>query len=119
MRTRAVIPRKLRRRKTKRKRRVTGRAVRLSNELLAVIEPRRKQNRSYDALFRKILGLPAWDGTPQPLLEGCLEVTAGRFFIKTGTWDDVEADANGAAVSAAVRNKTRKVNKPIRMREIA
>jgi hypothetical protein len=112
-----VAVRKLKGRK--RKKASNGRAVRLSDELLNYIHPRIKGLRSYDAYFRKVFGLDDWRGNPQPLVEGCLEVTTGQFFIKTGTWPEVEAVANGAAVIEAVKRKTKKVNKPLRLREIS
>lgn len=109
--------------KKRRKREPKGRAVRLSNELLAFIEPKRKSLRSYDAFFRKVFGLPAWDGTEQPLLEGCLETTTGRFFLKTENWDQAEKDAYEVSITEAAKHKVltgkpRVPNKPIRMREI-
>jgi hypothetical protein len=112
-----VAERKLRARK---KRAYSGRAVRLSNALLAVLdrERRRGKVRSYDALLRSYLGMPDWRGNPQPLVEGCLETTCGQFYLKVGSWDEVEALANGRAVLEAVKRKTKKVSKPLRMREI-
>ncbi len=104
--------------KQKRKRRSSGRAIRISNAVVAYLEKRRLGIRSYDALLRRLFGLDDWRGNPQPLAEGVLEVTTGRFYLRTGSWDMVEAEANGAAVVAAVKLKTKKVNKPIRMREI-
>lgn len=101
----------------------SGRAVRLSNELLNYIEPRRKGIRSYDAYFRRVFGIDDWHGNPQTLVEGCLEVTTGRFFLKKENWDQAETDANEVAIIEAARKRVQgqpaKVNKPIRMREIA
>lgn len=105
--------------KTRKRRVSSGRAVRISNAVINYLEKRRQGLRSYDALLRRMFGLEDWRGNPQPLVEGCLEVTTGKFFLKTTNWDDVEAQANGAAVIAAVARKTKKVNKPIRLREIA
>lgn len=103
--------RKLKARKRSR-RAVTGKPVRLSNLMLNYLAPRMKGLRSYDAYLRKAFGLPDWRGNKQPLVEGYLEVTTGKFYV-------VEAEANGAAVVEAVKRKTKKVNKPLRMREIA
>lgn len=111
--------RRLKTKKLRKRREPTGRAVRLSNALLDFIEPRRKGIRSYDAFLRRHFGLPAWDGTEQPLVEGCLEVTTGQFFLKKESWDQAETDAMEEAIFAAAKAKTKKVNKPIRMREIA
>jgi hypothetical protein len=65
-----------------------------------------------------MLGLDDWRGNPQPLVEGCLEPTTGRFFIKHKDWDQAEEDAYEVAILEAAKKKTRKVNKPIRLREI-
>jgi hypothetical protein len=108
-----------RRLRTRKRKASSGRAVRLSNALLDFLEPRRRGLRSYDAYFRRVFGLPDWKGDPQQLLEGCLEVTTGRFFPKTTGWDQAEEDAYEVAILEAAKKKTKKVNKPIRMREIA
>lgn len=107
-----------RRLRTKRKRRYSGKAIRLSNDLLAWMDARRRGHRSYDAFLRRYFGMPDWRGTPQPLIEGVLETTSGQFFLRTGTWAQAEAVARGAAVVEAARRRTRKVNKPLRMREL-
>lgn len=101
------------------RRAITGKPVRLSNLMLNYLAPRIKGLRSYDAYLRRAFGLPDWRGNKQPLAEGCLEVTSGKFYLKIDSWDEVEAEANGAAVVEAVKRKTKKVNKPLRMREIA
>lgn len=108
-----------RRLRSKRKKRPEGRAVRLSKLALDYVETRRQGYRSFDAWFRKQFGLPDWRGNPQPLVEGMLEVTSGRFILKTSDWASVEAEANGAAVVEAAKLKTKRVRKPLRMREIA
>lgn len=105
--------------KARKRRHLTGKPVRLSNELLRYLAPRIKDLRSYDAYFRRVFGLPDWQGRPQTLVEGCLEVGSGQFFLKEAAWDEVEARANGAAVVAKVKLRLTKVPKPIRMREIA
>ena len=111
--------RKLKARK-RRKRHITGKPVRLSNELLSYLDRRIRGSRSYDAYLRKVFGLADWQGEPQPLIEGCLEVSTGQFFSKEqDSWDEVEATANGAACVAKVALKLKKVPKPIRLREIA
>lgn len=106
--------------RARRKRTYSGRAVRLSNDLIKVLDRERRRGtvRSYDALLRRIFGLPDWRGNPQTLIEGFLETTGGEFILKTNSWDEAEAVANGRAVQEAVKRRTRKVSKPIRMRQI-
>jgi hypothetical protein len=89
--------------------------------MLNYLSPRMKDSRSFDAYLRRTYGLPDWRGNPQPLVEGYIEVTTGRFFLKTdnGGWEKAEADAYELAITEAARLKTKKVNKPIRVREIA
>ena len=100
-----------------------NRAVKLSSELLRHIEPQRKSLRSYDAYFRRVLGLPDWQGNPNTLIEGCLVPDTGHFFLKTSTWDKCEEAAYEEAIRfTAERNfrsgKKYQPTKPIRMREL-
>lgn len=61
--------------------------------------------------MRRMFGLPDRKGTEQRLVEGWLEITTGKFYL-------AEDEARGASVMAAAKAKTKKVNQPIRMREV-
>ncbi len=87
-----------------------GRVLRVSDDVFAYLN-RKRAKRSFDCLFRTLLGLPDREGIPQPLLEGWLEITSGRFFFNA-------AEARGEAVMAAARAKSKSVNKPLKMREV-
>lgn len=94
----------------KRKKASKGRIIRVSDRVYSHLNKNRAK-RSFDELFRKMFGLPDREGTPQPLVEGWIEITTGQFFLD-------EADARGASVVAAARAKTKNVNKPIKVREL-
>lgn len=102
----------------RKKRASKGRAIRVSDLVWDTLN--RNRVSSWDVLMRKILGLPKRDGTPQPLVEGILEVTTGKFFLKTPdkSWGDLETDAYEVAILEAAKLKTKRVHKPIRVREI-
>lgn len=97
--------------KNRRRRASKGSPIRVSDLVRATLEKKRQGRASFDALLRKMLGLPKRNGEKQPLVEGWLEITTAKFYLD-------EAEANGAAVVAAAKNKTKKFNKPIRMREV-
>lgn len=113
------MERKLTGRRRRKKQTDYGRAVRLSDLLLNFVERRREGMRSYDAWFRKQFGLPDWKGNLQPLIEGYLETTTGQFFLRTNSWDEAEQAAYEVSILAAAKAKVKKINRPIRMREIA
>jgi hypothetical protein len=75
---------------------------------------------SWDRLLRRILGIPDRNGESQLLIEGYLELMTGRFFPKMHgmSWSALRADAYETAIMEAARRQTKKVAKPIRMREI-
>lgn len=95
--------------------------IRVSDLVLATLDRRRLNNQklSYDAYMRQVLGLPTrrveadWlaAGRPQLLLEGWIEVNTQRFYLS-------QAEANGAMVVAAARRRTKKTDKPVRVREV-
>lgn len=99
--------------RSRRKRASKGRVIRISNDVFAYLNKRRLNNSklSWDEYFRLTNGLPDRQGVIQPLLEGWLEVSTGKFYFD-------EADANGAAVMVAARAKTKKGHKPIKLREV-
>ncbi len=70
--------------------------------------------------MRRMLGLPDRKGNDQVLIEGYLETTTGRFLLKQpGTsWQRIEESAYEIAILEAARKKTKRVSKPIRLREI-
>ena len=101
----------------KRKKASKGEAVRLSDAVIAYLN-RQNNNRglSYDALMRKLFGLPDRKGASQRLIEGYLIPASGAFHLRTK--DYTEADANGDAIIAAAKKKSKKVHAPILMREV-
>lgn len=91
-----------------------GRPVRLSDDIYNLLDKKRSRftkRLSFDCLLRRVFGLPNRRGEPQPLVEGWLEVNSGKFYLD-------EADARGAAVIEAARARTKKVKRPLRMREV-
>ncbi len=108
--------RKLRNRK---KRAPKGRAIRVSNLVFETLDKERR-SRSWDWLFRRILGLPDRAGNEQPLVEGMLETMTGKFFLRMPDvpWDQVQEDAYETAILAAAKRRTKLVSRPLRMREL-
>lgn len=115
----ASAQKRIRKLRNRKRRKNSGRPVRLSNAVLECIRHKLQDSRSVDAYFRRVFGLPDWRGNEQPLIEGCLEPTTGRFFLKQTDWEQTEQAAYETAMLEAARLRTRKVLKPIRMREIA
>ena len=98
--------------KNRRKKPSVGRVIRVSDEVWKHIAERRAGRRmSWDRFFRNFLGLPDRNGNNVPLIEGWLEVNTGKLYLK-------QAEAKGAAVMEAAKQRTKAVRKPIRMREI-
>lgn len=88
-----------------------GRVIRISEQVFIYLEKKRAaRDISFDSLFRMIFGIPKRDGSPNPLLTGYLEVTTRKFYLDEG-------EARGVACLEAARRKTKRVNKPIKMRE--
>lgn len=109
--------RKLRNRK---RRASKGRAIRVSTIVYAHLDKARR-GRSWDAYLRKLFGLPDRAGNNQPLIEGCLEATTGIFVLRLAgaTWPEVEETAWKIAHRAAMKQKSKRTQAPIRMRELA
>ncbi len=101
-------------RNRKRKPASKGRVIRVSDDVWKYLQLRRRKDgrESHDCLLRRTFGLDQRNGDPNPLLVGWVEVNTGKFFLD-------EADARGASIQAAVKRGIRKVDKPIRVREIA
>ena len=87
-----------------------GRPVRLSNEVLSVLDRKLRKAESYDSLLRRIIGLPSRNDEPQHL-----EV----FWVLPSTLLARKslAEARGEAVLAAVRKGKKKTEKPIKVVE--
>lgn len=96
-----------------------GRVIRVSKPVYDLLEKGRA-GRSWDLYIRHTLGLPDRAGNKQPLLEGLLEPTTGRLFLKFShiTWETLEEDAYEVAFIAAAKQKLKRVGRPIRMREV-
>lgn len=108
--------RKLPTRKRKAKK---GKSIRVSDLVFETLDKTRR-GKSWDSLFRKLLGLPDRAGNDQILVEGMLEVTTGKFFLKLqdSTWDQLEEDAYEVAIINAAKQKSKRVARPIKMREL-
>lgn len=87
-----------------------GHRIAISDEVHAFLEKKR-QGKSWDAWLRKAFGLPKRNGDKQPIIEGYVETTTGRFFLD-------EQDAYEVAIMSAAKAGTKKVNKPMKVREI-
>ena len=106
------------RRSTMTRKRDVGQTLRISHAVFNYLNQRRLNDKtrkgrppSWDTFFRKFLGLPTRSGSPQPLVEGFLETDTQVLYL-------TEAEAAGAAVVQAARKKTKRINKPIKMREV-
>lgn len=95
----------------KRKRASPGKRIAISDTVYDMLQKKRQAKMSWDCLFRRMLGLPTRQGASQPLIEGFVEITTGRFFVE-------ERDAYEVAILEAAKAKTKKVNKPLRVREV-
>lgn len=103
-----------------RKRRASkGKAIRVSNLVYETLDMSRRQ-RSWDCMFRRMLGLPDRAGRNQALVEGMLETTTGLFLLKLEqtAWPELEETAFKMAEAARRRNKQPTVSAPLRMREL-
>jgi len=96
-----------------------GHAIRVSDAVYAVLDKQR-HGKSWDGMFRRMLGLPDRKGITQPLVEGMLETTTGLFVLKLGdtTWPELEETAFKLAASIAEKRKLRAAQTPLRMREL-
>lgn len=104
--------------KNRRRRAPKGRLIRVSNIVYETLDGQRR-SKSWDALMRRMLGLPDRAGNPQPLAEGMLELHSGVFLLKLpdATWREVSEVANKMAERIAAKKKVR-LEVPVRMREI-
>lgn len=103
----------------RRRRASKGREIRISDLVYKTLNEHRGEQ-SWDALMRKVLGLPNRRGICKILLEGILEPMTGKFFLRPPDvpWSEVEMDAREVGIGEAVKRKTRKVAAPLRMREL-
>lgn len=87
-----------------------GRPVRLSNEVISVLTRKKRREESCDSILRRILGLPARNGSTQHL---------ESFWVlpSTLTVKSTLAEARGEAILQAVRRGHKKAEKPIRVIE--
>jgi hypothetical protein len=104
---------------SRRKRASKGRVIRVSNLVFETLNEIRR-GKSWDSLLRKSLGLPDRQGNEQRLIEGMLEATTGKFFLRDldVTWDRLEQDVYEIAIIEAAKRKLKRVSKPLRMREL-
>lgn len=100
----------------KRRRKPTGKVVKLSRELYDLLmrkcSPRGSDRPlSLDAMLRKHFGVQSRKGEPSPALEGWIEVDSEKFFLD-------KKDAMGAACVSAARRKVKHVTRPVHVREV-
>ncbi len=103
-----------------RKRKFTkGKAVRVSDLVYSTLDKKR-YGKSWDAMFRRMLGLPDRRGVILPLVEGMLEVMTGIFVLKLeGTsWSEVEETAFKLADAVAKKKDLPTYRPPLKMREL-
>lgn len=105
--------------KSRRKRASKGKAIRVSDMVCTALDKARK-GKSWDSLLRKMLGLPDKFGNEQILIEGILEVMTGKFILKSPntSWDKLEEDAYEIAILTAAKLKSKRVGRPLKMREL-
>lgn len=103
----------------RRKRASKGAVIRLSDRIYNLLDIQRR-GRSWDSLFRRLLGVEDRAGNPQPLIEGVLETSTGKFLLRhvDTTWEKLEEDAYEIAILEAAKAKSKRISKPIRMREL-
>lgn len=100
----------------KRRRKPTGKVVKLSRELYDLLmrkcSPRGSERpMSLDAMLRKHFGVQSRKGEPSPMLEGWIEVGSEKFYLD-------KRDAMGAACIDAAKRKVKNVTRPIKVREV-
>lgn len=104
---------------SRRKRAPKGKVIRISNMIYDLLNAQRK-GKSWDSLFRRMLGVEDREGNQQPLIEGMLETVTGKFFLKglEDSWETLEESAYETAIMAAAKMKMKRVSKPLKMREL-
>ena len=102
----------------RRKKPCPGRAIRVSKLVYEMLDKSRR-GRSWDCLFRRMLGLPDRYGVEQPLIEGMLEVHTGMLILKlaNASWLEVEETAFKAADRIAAKLHVKR-QAPIPMRKL-
>lgn len=96
-----------------------GKAIRVSNLVFDTLDKQR-YGKSWDYLFRRLLGLPDRAGNAQTLIEGILETMTGKFFLRQHEveWSKLEEDAYEVAILTAAKRNEKRVSRPLRMREL-
>lgn len=82
-----------------------GRVIRVSADTESELRTRRKAGESWDALFRRLLGIPTRKGTEQPRKTFWLLERANLIFR-------TEKEARGMALVLAVRSGKQRVHEP-------
>lgn len=103
----------------RRKRATKGRVIRISDQVYKVLDEQRKR-KSWDSFIRKLLGLEDRQGNSQRLIEGMVETVTGKFILKDDhiTWEKLEEKAYEIGILAAAKMKLKRIDKPLRMREL-
>lgn len=103
----------------RRKRSDKGEVIRVSRLVYEALNSARRA-RSWDSYFRRMFGFPDRNGNEQTLIEGMLEVQTGTFVIKCddATWAEVEELVYKLAWKRAEQLKSKRIEKPLKMREL-
>lgn len=88
-----------------------GQVIRVSREVHTALAKKRTAFRSWDALMRCLLGLPARVGTHPDLHEAWLVPGSARWFAR-------RAEARGESVRLAAKRGSENPDSPIKMREV-
>lgn len=92
------------------KRKQKGKVVRLGQDVHDFLRRRRKKGESWDAFFRRIIGLPTRKGESQEKKTFWL-LESARIFFST------EKEARGHAILTAVQKGRKKAEVPIKVSE--
>lgn len=105
--------------KSRKKKASKGKSIRVSDLVYETLNKSR-HGRSWDNILRKMLGLPDRAGNDQILIEGMLEVMTGKFFLKTPgqSWEKIEEDAYEISILTAAKFNSKRISKPLKMREL-
>jgi len=87
-----------------------GKVIRVSELTYGLLAKKRQSKMSWDALLRRQFGLPDKRGNPQPLGEWYVLPEAMQVF-------DSLPKAKGAAVLNAVKSKSGRAERPLKVRE--
>jgi len=95
------------------KKKPRGKVIKLSLELSAYLKSRMSRGEGYDAVIRRLLGLPTRKGEPQGLAEFYVVPNDGKPIIRLTL-----AEARGDAILQATKKKLKKAERVLTVREV-